>query len=626
MSTALDILRTTFGYPSFRGQQAEVIDHVIAGGDALVLMPTGGGKSLCFQVPALARAGTCVVVSPLIALMQNQVDRLRELGVRAAFLNSSLSSSDAAKVERQLVRGELDFLYVAPERLTMAGMVELLQRARPSLFAIDEAHCISQWGHDFRSDYLQLSLIVREFPDTPVMALTATADERTRQEIVDRLGLRDARTFVASFNRPNIQYRVTEKTDGRAQVYDFITTEHPGDAGIVYCLSRKSVDATAAWLAGQGVKAIAYHAGLDARTRERHLARFLKEDGIVVVATIAFGMGIDKPDVRFVAHLDLPKNIEAYYQETGRAGRDGEAATAWMAYGIQDAIMLRKMSAEGGGNAQFKRLEGQKIQAMLGYCELTTCRRQALLRYFGETVADAGCGNCDICLAPVSTWDATIEAQKALSCIYRTGQRFGVGHLIDVLLGRSTTRLVNLRHDQVSTFGVGQDQPEGVWRSVYRQLIARGLVRVDDFGSLALNDVARGILRGEERLHLREVAPDAPKAARSRKRKSRTATGTGRAGASAKAPKGSGSPKSSAALAGGDARLFDLLSGLRLELARAQDLPPYCIFHNSTLDAMARIKPRNLADLRAIAGVGDAKLAKYGERFVATVRAWAATD
>ena len=603
MQQALEVLRTTFGYQNFRGQQAAVIENVLNGGDTLVLMPTGGGKSLCFQVPALVRKGTAVVVSPLIALMQNQVDRLKELGVRAAYLNSSQSPAAARDVERMLRAGELDLIYVAPERLTMDSCIALLKAVDVSLFAIDEAHCISQWGHDFRSDYLQLSFIVDEFPSVPVIALTATADERTRQEIINRLRLRSARIFVSSFNRPNIQYRVTEKTTAKDQLLEFIKKEHPEDAGIVYCLSRKTVEATAKWLVQKGVKAIPYHAGLTTGVREKNLSKFLKDEGVVVVATIAFGMGIDKPDVRFVAHIDLPKNIEAYYQETGRAGRDGEAATAWMVYGIQDAIMLRKMASQGDGSAAFKRIEAQKIQALLGYCELTTCRRQALLQYFGEE-SQGSCGNCDACMAPIASWDATVEAQKALSCIHRTGQRFGVGHLIDVLLAKPSDKIQSLKHDEVSTYGIGKDHSEGVWRSVYRQLVARDLVKVDDYGSLALTEKSRPVLRGEEKIFLRTVS--------AKESKSRSKSKSKRAGASKHSPvKTFISNRSSP---GGG--LFKALSALRLELAKKQDLPSYCIFHNATLEEMARLKPKTKSELLEISGVGAAKLEKYGQVFI----------
>ena len=600
----LDVLRTTFGYGEFRGHQEEAIAHVVGGGDALVLMPTGGGKSLCFQIPALVREGTGIVVSPLIALMQNQVDRLRELGVRAAFLNSTLTGREAGRVEADLLRGDLDLLYVAPERLTMEPTLDLLKRAKLSLFAVDEAHCISQWGHDFRKDYLQLSLLSDHFPDVPRIALTATADERTREEIVERLKLRNGRVFVSSFNRPNIQYRVTPKVQAREQLLAFIEEEHADDAGIVYCLSRNSVEQVAAFLEGKGKRAVPYHAGLSAKMRERHLNMFLREEGVIVVATIAFGMGIDKPDVRFVAHLDLPKNIEAYYQETGRAGRDGDPATAWMAYGIQDAIMLRQMAGSSTGSDAFKRVELQKIQAMLGYCEVTSCRRQSLLRYFGEIYAQ-NCCNCDCCLTPVDTYDATVPAQKALSCVYRTGQRFGVGHLIDVLTGKPTEKVTKFHHDAVSTYGVGADLDERVWRSVFRQLIARGLLKVDDYGSLALQESARPLLRGEETLNLRHEVLEEP---RKRARKER------------RVRKGKGATREDIPLDDVATQLYRALAAHRMTLAKAQSLPSYCIFNNATLAEMAKLRPRSLADLRAVSGVGEAKLAKYGDGFLRVIK------
>jgi len=605
MQQTLEVLRTTFGYQNFRGQQAAVIENVLNGGDTLVLMPTGGGKSLCFQVPALVRKGTAVVVSPLIALMQNQVDHLKELGVQAAFLNSSLSPAAARDVERLLRAGKLDLIYVAPERLIMDSTIGLLKDIDISLFAIDEAHCISQWGHDFRSDYLQLSLIVEEFPSIPIIALTATADERTRQEIIKRLRLRSARTFISSFNRPNIQYRVTEKDSARDQLLDFITSEHQNDAGIVYGLSRKTVESTAKWLVQKGVNAIPYHAGLSTSIREKNLSQFLKEDGVVVVATIAFGMGIDKPDVRFVAHIDLPKNIEAYYQETGRAGRDGDPATAWMVYGIQDAIMLRKMASQGDGDATFKRIEAQKIQALLGYCELTTCRRQALLQYFGEQ-SQGACGNCDVCLSPIASWDATIEAQKAMSCIYRTGQRFGVNHLVDVLLAKQSEKIKALNHDHISTYGIGKDHPEHVWRSVYRQLVARDLIKVDDYGSLALTEKSRLVLKGEEKLFLRMISIKEGKSKSKPETRKRAGANKYQSPRFLSASKGSSKHNS----------LFKELSALRLELAKRQDLPSYCIFHNATLEEMARLKPMTKSDLLEISGVGAAKLEKYGQKFI----------
>jgi ATP-dependent DNA helicase RecQ len=600
---ALQILRSTFGYPAFRGDQAAVIDHLIQGHDALVLMPTGGGKSLCYQIPALVRAGTGVVVSPLIALMQNQVDRLREVGLRADFLNSTLTAAAAAQVQRRLVAGQIDLLYVAPERLLMPETLDLLHRVRVSLFAVDEAHCISQWGHDFRKDYLGLNCLAEEFPQVPRVALTATADERTREEIVARLRLRTCRTFVSSFNRPNIHYRISDKRQSKEQLLDFLNSEHPLDAGIIYASTRNEVEATATWLSAHGRPAIPYHAGLPPLTRQRNLERFLQEDGVIVVATIAFGMGIDKPDVRFVAHMGLPKNLEAYYQETGRAGRDGLPANAWMIYGMRDVILLRQLLDSGEGGEEFKRLEKQKIQAMLGYCESTGCRRQALLRYFGEVMPQP-CGNCDSCLEPVITWDATIAAQMALSCVYRTGQRFGVNHVIDVLRGNATPRLLALKHDRVSTYGIGDMHTETVWRSIFRQLIATGLVKVDEHGSIQLDPSSGPLLRGQQPLHLRLEAERAP--AKRKAKRPKTAAGSKDA---------SHSPRTGFAAAANDS-LRDALARHRLELARSKNLPSYCIFQNATLDAMSQQRPQTLAQLRTIPGVGDVKLEKYGASFL----------
>lgn len=605
LTPALHILRSTFGFAGFRGHQQAAIDHVIDGGDALVLMPTGGGKSLCYQIPALVRDGVGIVVSPLIALMENQVAGLKQLGVEAAFLNSTLDAAQARQVTAQLLAGKLDLLYVAPERLVMPGTIELLKRCKISLFAVDEAHCISQWGHDFRKDYLELALLQREFPDVPKIALTATADERTRQEIVQRLQLVDARVYVSSFDRPNIQYRVTEKKQPKEQLLAFLDEEQVGASGIVYCMSRASVEKTAAWLAQRGKDAIPYHAGLAAEVRSRNLARFLRDDGVIVVATIAFGMGIDKPDVRFVAHLDLPKNLEAYYQETGRAGRDGKPAVAWMAYGMQDVILLRQMLDDSDSKSAFKRTEYQKIQAMLGFCEGTGCRRQVLLKYFGEDLPEP-CGNCDTCLSPVQTWNATVEAQKALSCMARTGQRFGGGHLIDVLMGKATERVKALGHDQVSTFGIGMGQSETVWRSIYRQLIAKGFAKVDDYGSLSLGDAAWPLLRGQEELFLRQEMRELATSKKRRSKGSKGSKGIKRQDATFKTDTQS--------------QLFAALVRHRQGLAKAANLPAYCIFQNATLDEMARQKPQSLAELRTISGVGDVKLAKYGAGFVEIIQ------
>lgn len=593
-NSAIQILQETFGFHAFRQPQDQIIDSVVDGGDALVIMPTGGGKSLCFQIPALVRAGTGVVISPLIALMHDQVAALRQLGIRAAYLNSSLAAEAAAAVERELRAGQLDLLYIAPERLAQARTQELLSACSLALFAIDEAHCVSQWGHDFRSDYLLLDMLPRQFPGVPRIALTATADDRTREEIVERLQLGAARQFCCGFDRPNIQYRITQKNNGRQQLLRFIRSEHPRDAGIVYCLSRRKVEATAQWLQQQGYTALPYHAGLGAELRRQHQERFVREDGVIIVATVAFGMGIDKPDVRFVAHLDLPKSVEAYYQETGRAGRDGEPATAWMVYGIQDVVKLRQMLEGSQGDEQHKRVERHKLDAMLGLCEITSCRRHALLHYFGEQ-SPAACGNCDTCLTPVQTWDGTVAAQKALSCAYRTGQRFGVNHLIDVLMGKQTDKVLQFDHQQLSTFGVGSDLDNGQWRSVYRQLVARGYLSVDmgGFGSLRLTDRCRPVLRGEEQLALRRDPVE------SKVRKERRA-----------APQ----------LGVADQPLWEALRACRKQLAEAQNVAPYVIFHDATLMELVTYRPASREQFARINGVGQSKLEKYSEAFLAVIR------
>ncbi len=569
---SLHLLNTVFGHAEFRGAQEAIVSHVAAGGDALVLMPTGGGKSLCYQLPALLREGTALVVSPLIALMQDQVAALRQLGVRAAFLNSSLEAAEARAVRKDFSEGKLDLLYVAPERLVMDSMLEQLSQmygeSRLALFAIDEAHCVSQWGHDFRPEYLQLSLLHERFPGVPRIALTATADPQTRD--------------VSSFDRPNIRYSIVDKQEPRAQVLRFIEEEHAGEAGIVYCLSRKKVDETAGWLAGRGVRALPYHAGMDAAARADNQARFQREDGIVIVATIAFGMGIDKPDVRFVAHLDLPKSIEGYYQETGRAGRDGEPADAWMAYGLGDVVQLRRLIEQSEGNEEFRRISFAKLDALLGLCETAGCRRVRLLGYFAEE--SAPCGNCDTCLAPPQTWDATEAARKALSVIYRTEQRFGAMHLIDVLLGRPTDRVSQWNHDRLAVFGVGADLDEATWRSVFRQLVALGYARPDHdaFGGLRLTAASRPVLKGEQQVEMRRAAI-APK----RKKKSAGKT----------------QPSDP---------LFQRLKAWRAEQARAQAVPPYVVFHDSTLSAIAAAQPRDLETLSTIGGIGTKKLERYG--------------
>ena len=601
MPAPLEILQRVFGYGGFRGQQARIVDHVIQGGDALVLMPTGGGKSLCLQVPALVREGVAVVISPLIALMRDQVLSLRQLGVRAAYLNSSLDWSEAADIESQMARGELDLVYVAPERLSSPGFLNLLEHAQISLFAIDEAHCVSQWGHDFRPEYLKLSILHERFPQVPRLALTATADMQTRADIQARLNLAEAEVFLDSFDRPNIQYRVRPKQEARRQLLDFIKSRHPEDAGIVYCLSRAKVEETAKWLKAEGFDALPYHAGLDARTREAHQDRFIKSEGVVVVATIAFGMGIDKPNVRFVAHMDLPKSMEAYYQETGRAGRDGLPADAWMAYGLSDVAAMRGMLESGDASEEIKRLERRKLEALIGYCETPMCRRQVLLNYFDEVLA-APCGNCDNCLEPVETFDGTIMAQKALAAIYRTGQRFGTGHLIDVLRGTHTEKTAKFGHDQIKTFGVGADTPKPEWMSVYRQLVAAGFLTVNHelYGALQLTEAAGPVLKGAQTLRLRRDA------AAVFKKSARTSRPAG------------GAP---AALSETDDTLWHKLRACRLELANAQGVPPYVIFHDTTLLEMVRQKPTDRLGLSKISGVGATKMDRYGEAFLAVIRA-----
>ncbi|HJV27573.1 MAG TPA: DNA helicase RecQ [Aromatoleum sp.] len=594
----LHVLEHVFGYTAFRGEQEAIVTHVAAGGDALVLMPTGGGKSLCYQVPALLRSGTAVVVSPLIALMQDQVSALQEAGVAAAYLNSSQVQEEAAAVERDLIEGRLDLLYVAPERLLTARLLGTLDRLhrdrRIALFAIDEAHCVSQWGHDFRPEYLQLSVLSERYPGVPRIALTATADPETREEIAARLGLAQARRFVSSFDRPNIRYRMVDKDNPRNQLLAFIREDHEGDAGIVYCLSRRKVEETAAWLEEQGIRSLPYHAGMPQEVRAANQNRFLREDGIVMVATIAFGMGIDKPDVRFVAHLDLPRSIEGYYQETGRAGRDGLASQAWMAWGAQDIVQQRRMIDESEGNEDFKRRARARLDALVGLVETTACRRQHLLAHFGEE--GQVCGNCDNCLEPPRTWDATDAARKALSGVFRTGQRFGAGHVIDVLRGELTDKVRDWEHDKVSTFGIGADMDEKTWRTLFRQLVARGLLAVDHdrHNALTLTDLARPLLRGEAGFALR-IVPEKKRSRRTRSNRMEILDGV---------------PQT----------LFDRLRAWRAATARERNVPAYVIFHDATLREIALARPTSRADLSHISGIGDRKLDAYGEAILEEVR------
>ena len=600
--TALQVLRNTFGFPEFRGPQRAIVEQLISGGDALVLMPTGGGKSLCYQLPALLRSGTAVVVSPLIALMQDQVAALTQLGVRAAALNSSLTPAQNFALEQALLHGELDLVYVAPERLLMPRMLDLLDQIRIALFAIDEAHCVAQWGHDFRPEYLQLSMLHERYAQVPRIALTATADPETRREIVTRLALQDARQFIASFDRPNIRYTIVDKLDARRQLHYFISDHHAGDAGIIYCLSRRKVEETADWLKSQGVRALPYHAGMDSALRNRHQTRFQQEDSIVIVATIAFGMGIDKPDVRFVAHLDLPRSIEGYYQETGRAGRDGAPANAWMAYGLADVVQQRRMIDQSEADESFRRVAAAKLDALLGLCESASCRRVRLLDYFGEAI-DA-CGNCDNCLVPPRTWDASDAARKALSCIYRTGQRFGAAHLIDVLRGKATQRVAQWQHAQLAVFALGADLDENTWRGVFRQLIALGLARPDHsaYGALKLTEASRPVLRGEQIVELRPIAG----ANRSVKTGSR----------SGKQPR-----QKTAAVALDDVAgaLLARLKAWRADQARAQGVPAYVILHDAALSAIAGHRPHDLDALAQVHGIGAAKLQRYGTALLAII-------
>jgi len=597
---ARELLLTVFGYDQFRGQQEEVIAHVAAGGDAFVLMPTGGGKSMCYQLPALLRPGVAVVVSPLIALMQDQVNALRQLGVRSAFLNSTLSPAKAQQVEEQIAAGALDLVYIAPERLLNDRTLALLARSPLALFAIDEAHCVSQWGHDFRADYLQLSILHEQFPAIPRIALTATADALTRREIIERLSLGSARTFAVGFDRPNIRYRVLPKQNTHQQLQTFLRAEHPRDSGIIYCLSRKNTESVAEWLRGEGWNALPYHAGMDASTRQRHQDRFQRDDGVIIVATIAFGMGIDKPDVRFVAHVNIPKSLEAYYQETGRAGRDGLPADAWMLYGLSDVTLMRQLLAQSEADEAHKRVEQQKLNALLGFCETASCRRQVLLGYLGE-VLPTPCGNCDTCLEPVNTWDGTLVARKALFCIRQTGQRFGVMHLSDILSGETTERVVKFGHNQLSAFGGGKEIPVKEWPAVFRQLIAMGHCTPDQEGkgSLVLTASGLEILRGQLTVRLRKD----PVVSRERKKLRAVVT-----------------PTANTWTDPNDERLWEALRALRAELARTEGVPPFVIFHDTTLREMLARRPSSMSEFNAVPGIGASKLQRYGRLFLDLIK------
>ncbi len=597
MHRAQAILKSTFGYDQFRHSQAEIIQQLLQGNDALVLMPTGGGKSLCFQIPALILEGTAIVVSPLIALMQDQVQALQQTGIRAAFLNSTLNMNETREIENQLLANQLDLLYIAPERLLANQTLDLLRQCHISLFAIDEAHCVSQWGHDFRPEYQQLKMLHQQFPQVPRIALTATADQRTRNEIIQQLNLESAQVFINSFDRPNIRYAISEGNNPKQRLWHFLQENHAEDAGIIYCLSRKKVEATAQWFTAQGRTALPYHAGLSKEQRQLHQQRFLREDGIIIVATIAFGMGIDKPDVRFVAHLSLPKSIEAYYQETGRAGRDGESANAWMAYGLQDVITLRQFVQQSTADEIHKRMEHQKLESMLGLCELISCRRHTLLHYFDEQSPER-CGNCDNCLTPAEQWDASIAAQKALSCIYKTGQRFGVNYVIDNLRGKKNARIEQNNHHQLSTYGIGEEYSVAEWRTIFRQLIALGIIDIDAerHGALRLTQKSRSILKGDQKLFLRKLSVASTTTAPNKK------------------------SKSDVKIKPQDEPLWHALREIRHKLAEEHGVPAFVVFHDSTLRDMVKYRPQTLQQMLTISGIGEQKLARFGQQFLDVIR------
>lgn len=606
----LSVLREVFGYPAFRGRQAEVVDHVIAGGSALVLMPTGGGKSLCYQVPALCREGLALVISPLIALMRDQVAALQQVGVRAVVYNSTLRADEKAQVRKAALTGKLDLLYVAPETLNTEFFSDFAGRLTLSLIAVDEAHCVSQWGHDFRPDYLEVAKLRALHPQVPLLALTATADPLTREEIQQRLGLSQDPLFSSSFDRPNIRYEITQRKEARGQLLDFVTSRHRGESGIVYCLSRRKTEETAEWLSNQGVQALPYHAGLDPQTRQLHQDRFQREEGLVICATIAFGMGIDKPDVRFVAHIDLPKSVESYYQETGRAGRDGQPAEAWMVYGLGDVVSQRRLIEQGEGTLEWKRLSQRKLGALLGLCESVQCRRKGLLGYFGEA-HPGDCGSCDNCLRPPRSTDGTELGRKALSAVARTDQKFGAGHLIDILMGRHTDKVDRFGHDRLSVFGIGSTDSERTWSSVFRQLTATGFLDVDaEYGAFLLNRQSWQLMRAQTTLLLREEDEPA-RPPRSRTARSERST----------SPRSSRSPTSA-----GRSDLFDVLRALRKQLAEAQGIPPYVVFHDTTLREMATEQPQTLAALAQISGVGKVKLERYGEAFLRAISSHGRSD